>query len=435
MARLSLLCLVAAGTIFAAILAPHAAAYRYRVLYSFCLKTGCPDGSLPYGGLLMDGAGRLYGTTSQGGGANNGGVAFELTPNATRTPWKETVLYRFCAEANCTDGRTPLSGLIMDGMGHLYGTTNLGGKNSAGVVFELTVNTTRTKWTEKVLYQFCSQFHCADGSAPQYGRLLMDRAGNLYGTTESGGNGGNDGVVFKLTLNATRTVWTETVLWAFCPRGFPCLDGGGPNNVGLIMDNSGNLYGTTGAFGSGLGGVVFKVTPHGSESVLYNFCSLKNCADGAAPFAGVIMDSLGNLYGTTSAGGAHFGMGAVYELTPGAGGRRKERLLYSFCAKFACADGAGPWAGLIMDRAGNLYGSTPGGGSLTNNAGVVFELARAATGFTEKVLHVFCSQTNCPDGEKPYGGVIRDGSGNLYGTTLGGGANGRGVVFELVNTP
>jgi uncharacterized repeat protein (TIGR03803 family) len=434
MVRFFPLCLVAAGTLFGAILAPHAAGYRYQKLYTFCMFTGCPDGGQPFGGLVMDGAGNLYGTASQGGVNNSAGAVFELRHNATRTRWTETVIYSFCSQANCTDGRTPLSGLIMDQVGDLYGTATTGGMHNAGVVFELTPNN-RTAWTETVLYSFCSRANCVDGAQPKYGRLLMDRAGNLYGTTMFGG-GPKQGVVFKLTPKPTGG-WTETVVYAFCPLGIPCPDGA-PPNMALILDSSGNLYGASEFYGSGGQGVVFKVTPHGSETVLYNFCSRTNCADGASPAAGPIMDRSGNLYGTTLFGGAHRN-GVVYELSPGVGVRWKERVLHSFCAGIACADGAQPWAGVIMDGAGNLYGSTVGG--TVHNSGVVFQLARSAaspTGFIEKVLHVFCSQTNCADGGPPYGGVIRDQSGNLYGTTQVGGLNspdGQGVVFELVSPP
>jgi uncharacterized repeat protein (TIGR03803 family) len=425
MVRLSRLCLVAAGTLFAAILAPHAAAYRYQVLHAFCPLKGCPDGSGPYGGLLMDVAGNLYGTASFGG-ANNAGAVFELRLNAARPGWTETVLYSFCSRANCTDGATPYAGLIMDRAGHLYGTTLTGGGgiSRGGVVFELTRNPGRTTWTETVLYSFCSESNCADGSGPAYGRLLMDPAGNLYGTTQNGGNAAGDGVVFKLTRAAGR--WRETVLWTFCRLGRPCVDGGVPQ-AGLIMDKSGNLYGTTLRFGSANSGVVFKVTPHRSETVLYDFSS----SVGADPVAGLIMDGSGKLYGTTTAGGAQ-GQGSVYELTP-AGATWKARLLYGFCARTLCADGAQPWAGLTLDGAGNLYGTTELGSA--HGHGVVFQLAPFAaspTGFIEKVLYAFCSQRNCPDGSDPIGDVIRDRFGNLYGTTVSGGANGDGVVFELV---
>jgi len=273
----------------------------------------------------MDGAGNLYGTTREGG-ANKGGVVFQLAPSGTG--WSETVLYSFCSQSNCTDGANPAAGLIMDGAGNLYGTTIFGGTGSPanGTVFMLTPDPTGTVWTETVLYLFCSQTNCADGANPRAG-LIMDATGNLYGTTQGGGGHGS-GVVFELTPDPTGTVWTETVLYSFCSQTPNCADGSGPV-AGLIMDAAGNLYGTTFRGGNGAdifgNGVVFELTPDPTgtvwtETVLYSFCSQTNCADGNLPLAGLIMDAAGNLYGTTSVGGSNFasscinGCGVVFEL-------------------------------------------------------------------------------------------------------------------------
>jgi uncharacterized repeat protein (TIGR03803 family) len=211
----------------------------------------------------MDGAGNLYGTTVYGG-AKDSGTVFELTPSGTG--WTEKVLYNFCAQSNCADGATPLAGLIMDGAGNLYGTTKGGGANSqsvagCGTVFELMPNASKTAWTETVLYSFCSQSGCADGFGSD-ASLIMDRAGNLYGTSDFIGSSVY-GVVFELTPAGTG--WKETVL-----HSFGTADGGGPV-ASLIMDGAGNLYGTTLYGGSsqspcsnsGGCGVVFKVSSSG----------------------------------------------------------------------------------------------------------------------------------------------------------------------------
>jgi uncharacterized repeat protein (TIGR03803 family) len=440
-------------------LAPHGAAagYRLKVLHRFCPRgtTICTDGIQPIAGLIMDRAGNLYGTTQTGGVPHpycalnpyGCGAIFELTPDAAyASGWAEAVLHRFCSGGEpCPDGDAPEAGLIIDGAGNLYGTTWMGGDSGRGVVFELTPNASRTAWKETVLHSFCAQTNCDDGSAPLAG-LIMDAAGNLYGTTVQGGGTQSDaGVVFELTPHGSRTSWTETVLYSFCAQA-NCVDGAGPA-AGLIMDGAGNLYGTAQNGGAASGrGVVFELTPNASrtswtETVLYSFCAQANCADGAEPFAGVTMDAAGNLYGTTFKGGAS-DMGAVFELTPNASRTSwTETVLHSFCAQTSCDDGALPSASLIVDAAGNLYGTTDYGdptSSTQYGPGVVFELTPNAAGtpWTETVLHRFCSRgTPCPDGSVSGAGLITDGAGNLYGTTIGGGVNNGGVVFEVVTSP
>ena len=218
----------------------------------------------------------------------------------------------------------------------------------------------------QVLYNFCSQDGCADGAYPG-SSLIMDGAGNLYGTTYQGGFG-QKGVVFKLAPDGT-----ETVLYNFCSQS-GCTDGANPGG-GLVMDAAGNLYGTTQYGGDpscypGFGcGTAFKLAPDGTETVLYNFCSQSGCTDGAEPVGGLVIDAAGTLYGTTSAGGASGG-GVVFKLAPDG----TETVLYNFCSQSGCADGAEPWAGLVTDTAGNLYGTTVGGGDY--GGGVVFMVAR-----------------------------------------------------------
>ncbi len=219
-----------------------------------------------------------------------------------------------------------------------------------------------------------------------------------------------------LSLVFEASAQTEQKLYDFCSRT-GCTDGQYPN-VKLVRDPKGNLIGTTTSGGAHNQGTVFRISPTGVEKVLYSFCAQQSCADGASPFDGVIMDKNGNFYGTTYSGGAH-GLGTVFKISAAG----VETVLYSFCGVVGCPDGANPYAGLVMDTAGNLYGTTLGGGSLNN--GTVFELTPTGS---EIVLHAFL---NTPDFATPYGGLVRDTLGNLYGTTWFGGANGAGGVYEV----
>jgi uncharacterized repeat protein (TIGR03803 family) len=358
----------------------------------------------------------------------------------------ETVLYSFTGGA---DGSNPFAGLIEDKAGNFYGTSVEGGTAGDGTVFKLAPD-----GTETVLWSFTG----ADGSYPE-AVLVMDKNGNLYGTTSSGGASGF-GTVFEVAPGGTMTVLhtftgmpdgkgpqagvtmdkkgnlygttvfgganNEGTVFKISPHGkekvlwsFTYASGAYPL-AGLILDTNGNLYGTTEEGGPGCNGdgcgTVFKLAPDGTETMLYSFCPQAGCTDGVFPSAGVIMDSAGNLYGTAVADGAG-GNGTVFEVAPDG----KETTLYSFTG----ADGAQPSAGLIMDRKGRLYGTTLFGGA--NNFGTVFEIA---PGGGEKVLYSFDSVVNGADGFEPYAGLIED-KGNLYGTTYGGGPDGAGVVFEV----
>jgi uncharacterized repeat protein (TIGR03803 family) len=323
------------------------------------------DGNNPAGTLIFDAAGNLFGTTAQGG-AHGGGVVFELSPSAGGV-WTESVLHAF---GNGHDGFHPLAGLTSDGAGNLYGTTMAGGEYAFGTVFELSPSAGGS-WTEKVLHSFGNG---SDGQAPISG-VILDAAGNLYGTTNGGSGTTLYGTVFELAP-ATGGPWPEKILHAFKNNG---KDGMEP--VGsLIFDAAGNLYGTTEIGGScescfEAAGTVFMLTPKADggwrEEILHNFNP--NGVDGQTPNAGLIFDSAGNLYSTTSAGGAHgtpgYG-GIVFELKPAAGGGYTERILHSFGAG---TDGSVPgWSSLIFDASGNLYGTTEVGGS--NDAGTVYEI-------------------------------------------------------------
>jgi uncharacterized repeat protein (TIGR03803 family) len=412
------------------------ASAQEQVLYGF---GNAPDGRYPAADLVFDGSGNLYGTTSQGGTFSYGTV-FKLTPGNGQ--WNERVVYSFCSPVtNCDDGATPLSSLILDAAGNLYGATSQGGAYGAsggGVVFELSPNPDGT-WTEMVLHSFGNG---TDGIGPS-GRLVFDSAGNLYGTTSAGGTGGSGcfggcGTAFEL-IPSPGGQWAESVLYNFCSQA-DCADGNDPAG-GLTLDAAGNLYGTTkygGTPDQHLNGTVFELTPGGNgqwtQTVLYMFQNATT--DGNNPLGGVVQDKSGNLYGTTSwgysvDGGMAFGNGIVFELSRGQQGQWTESILHPFCSDVVnCSDGSQPLAGLVFDKAGNLYGTTSGGGDLNCLAagcGVVFELAAGT--WSDTILYSFPGGT---PGFSPDSSVILDAVGNLYGVAYQGGTNGYGVVYEVI---
>ncbi len=336
-----------------------------------------------------------------------------------------TTLYNFTGSG---DGAAPLSGLVKVGR-NLYGTagwggiqgsncnTNIGYGTGCGTVFEL--KQSKAGWTFQLLYGFTGG---PDGNAP-FGTLAKDAQGNLYGTASWGGTqnsicnynfgyGLGCGTVFKLTPSVTG--WSFSVVHSF--GGTP--DGANPDFESLVFDAQGNAYGTT-EFGGNCcdagTGTVFKIAPDGTESILHTFQA--DLTDGSMPYGGVGIDHQGNLYGTTYWNGAS-GNGTVFRVTAAG----NETVLHSFAGG---TDGAYPYAGLLGGPDG-LYGTTYYGGAVGD--GTVFQVAADGT---ESVLHSFCSSPYCADGRIPYGALIRDANGNLYGTTFIGGANGYGVVFEL----
>ena len=383
------------------------AAQSEKVLHSF----NSTDGDDPEAGLVMDTRGNLYGTT-EGGGYYGGGTVFQLS-HKVGGGWAETVLHSFNIDP---DGSDPHSGVIFDARGNLYGTTFWGGAYSCGTVFQLRQQGVG-RWREQVLYSFGSNgpFNDPNGSHPSAG-LVLDAAGNLYGTTLGGGSY-QRGTVFELSPNADGS-WTEKVLYSF-NESAPQTE--------LIFDAAGNLYGATVT-------TVFELLPEPgggwTEKTLYTFCSLTNCADGIGPLGGLIFDTAGNLYGTTLGGGS-YDWGTVFELSPQAGGGWTYKVLHSFNATGGVYPYRGPWGGLILDARGNLYGTTVQGGAY--NYGTVFELSpNADGGWTEKVLHSFDPKCH-NDGYNPRAGLIMDVAGNLYGTTSEVGAyyHGSGTVFEI----
>jgi uncharacterized repeat protein (TIGR03803 family) len=357
------------GTVFE--LMPSNGVWTEKVIYEFCQQTNCLDGAKPYAGLVFDGAGNLYGTASAGG-TNLDGVVFELTPQSNGT-WTEQVLHSF---GTGTDGQTPMGGVIFDDSGNLYGTTESGGANDAGtcsngcgMVFELSP-TKSGEWEEQVLYNFCSQNDCGDGSAP-ITALTLDKLGNLYGTTEYGGSQVLNGTVFQLKPNGTGG-WNYQVLYKFSGGD---NDGLNPAST-LILDRSMNLYGTTEYGGNGNNGTVFELVlvPASSrgglwrEKVIANFCLQINCGDGSSPSGGLTLDTSGDLYGTTTLGG-EANSGTVFELIRGNSGEWNRSTLYTFGGP--PTDGANPSASVTLGSSGSLYGATSGGG---NGYGTVFEI-------------------------------------------------------------
>jgi len=363
-----------------------------------------------------------------------------------------TTLHSF----NVADGTLPFAGLVQGTNGSLYGTTYYGGAQNSGEVFEIT-----TAGTLTTLYSLCSASDCADGEYT-YATPIQASSGNFYGTTYLGGT--NDlGTVFSVSPSGKLTTL----------HSFNGTDGSEPL-AGVVLAN-GNIYGTTNSGGANNSGTVFKVTPSGTFTTLHSFCSQSGCPDGSGPFAGLVLGTDGNLYGTTYVGGVH-GKGAVFKITPGG----SLTTLHSFCSQTGCTDGAFPQTGLVQASNGILYGTTIIGGaygsgtifSITtsgklttlynvcsqngcpngnylyapliqatdgnlygimqvggaSNHGTIFKITTSGTLTT---LYSFCSQSNCADGAYPAGGLLQDTSGNLYGTTADGGTNGKGTVFSL----
>lgn len=386
------------------------------MLFSFTYA----DGAEPSTSLLLDAKGDLFGTAKTGGPHGQGDV-FELErePNGG---WTFKILHAFGSPMQgAVDGVEPESGLIADAKGNLYGTTYSGGKHAGGTVFELSEKD--GAWSEKILYSFGA--FAEDGIEPK-GRLLRDSAGNLYGTAFFGGKYIVGGAVFELIPKAGE--WTEKILHNFG------LGADGIDPIGnLARDARGNLYGTTIGSGDNGAGSVFELSPEGGgwkETILYPFGILPTGPRN--PMGGVALDSKGNLYGTSyygSASPAYPGRGTVFELMPTALAPWNEKILHSFTP--AATDGANPESNLIFDNKGNLYGTTTTGGT-NRGDGTVFEFSPAAGGkWTFKQLCSFGhSATN---GRAPYGGVVRDAAGNLYGATFVGGKDNYGSIFEVVH--
>ena len=395
----------------------------YKALHSF---TGGIDGGAPSGGPTIDGAGNLYGTTFSGGAGY--GTVYKLTQKGSG--WIFNPLYSL---RGGKDGTYPSSAVIIGLDGTLYGTTGGGGGGrcmsgypGCGTVFTLrpraaACQTAVCSWSEYVIHSFTGG---SDG-AYSFGNVVEGQSGNLFGTTVYGGMYGDcdnyDGFGCGIAYMLTPALggWKETVLWNFGQGN----DGQMPY-AGMIFDKAGNLYGTTARGGQYGQGTVFQLTPSGSgwtENILYSF---QGESDGSSPYAGLIVDASGNFYGATPVGGQGGG-GTVFELTP-SNGNWTFSVLYSFPGVQGTY--TGPYGSLVMDKAGSLYGTTSGNFGQYGDYGTVFKLTPSADGWTYKLMYAF---TGGPDGQSPYSALVLDSNGNLYGTAANNGAYGYGVVFEI----
>lgn len=385
---------VVCGVMATSTISPAQAALT--TLVSLVFKSGIN----PYSMVLTQGAdGNFYGTIPTGGlGA---GTVFRVTPSG-----KFTLLHAFSSGA---DGGYPQGSLVQATNGLLYGTTNGGGDNQRGTVFEMTIKGALTT---------LHSFNGIDGSNP-WGGLVQAANGDFYGTTGGGGAHGS-GTVFKMTAAGSLTT-----LYSFCSVS-ACADGQDPV-AALVQGTNGNFYGVTALGGINSEGTVFQITPEGKLTTVYTFCSLTNCADGSSPEASLVQAIDGNFYGTTYRGGAGefcstTSCGTVFKITP----TGTFSTLYNFCSLPACADGRIPFSSLVQATDGNFYGTTFSDGAYSG--GTVFELTPAGTLTT---AYNFCSVADCADGSAPYAGLLQATNGSFYGTTYLGGTHNYGTIFSL----
>ncbi len=401
-ARVGLLTFAVAAAFVALACTLSVSAQTFQVIHNF--GSGGNDGTFPGSGLTADGRGNFYGTTSW--------TVYKLSRRGTN--WVLTSLYQF----NGGSGGSSLIGRVVFGPnGSLYGTTSEGGSGcggvGCGVVFRLnppptSCPATSCPWIEHVLHRFVDNGQ--DGTYP-YSEVVFDRNGNLYGTTSYGGTtaGNGLGTVYEITSSGV-----ESVIYSFTGED----DGMAPESP-VILDAAGNLYGTTyiGAGGNG-GGSAYELSPTQSGfqiDVLHSFYSE------GPPVGGLLFDSLGNLYGTTSSGGSQFG-GTVWELAGG--------TIFSTLWNITGIPFNGPSSSLVMDASGNLYGANSG--DIYEDPGSIFKLSFAGGVWNYTVLHAF---EGGPAGSQPNGPLTIDAGGNIYGTTKRGGTGcngeGCGVIFEI----
>lgn len=389
-----------------------AATQSEQVVYSF----PPPNADHPTNSVLtIDRQGNLYGVA---GSPTDNGMVFELT--LVRNRWTKKTIYTF---AGGTDGANPQGGMVLDSAGNFYGVTFSGGQQGCGTVFELTPN--EKGWTESVIYSFA----CGTDGANPRAALILDKLGNLYGTTTAGGDEscqvGGCGTVFQLTPHGEAN-WAEIVLHRFAGGKDGYMTFGG-----VVLDWYGDLYGTAALGGKYNRGIVFRLTPdvkgEWRETVLHDF---KGGNDGAFPAAGLALFA-GALYGTTYSGGnpacgVTNGCGTVFQLTRGYEGQWQEKIILAFSGR----DGIESLATPVLDQAGNIYGTTfEGGSGSCTVCGTAFELTLAQGKWRETVLHDFgATQT---DAGTPEAGVILGPRGHLFGTSSLGGSNGNGTVYEI----
>lgn len=386
-------------TTLSVLLSLAASAQRVRLVASFNA-----DANYVEARLLQTSDGTFYGTAIDGGPYSLGGGVFKLSPNGDLF-----TLYNFCTKPNCKDGAEPYGGLIQASDGNFYGTTFAGGTGGCsdgvvpgcGTVFRLTPQGTLT-----TLYSFCSKSSCKDGGKP-LATLVQAGNGKLYGTTSF-----ERGTVFEITLAGKLTTIHR----------FHGYDGAVPAARDALVESSdGNFYGTTAAGGAHEGGTIFKTTPQGKVTTLYDFCTQPGCVDGSHLISGLLQTAKGTLFGTTIEGGA-YGVGTVFKITT----RGRLVTLYSFCSvRPNCSDGAPP-KGRLVQVHGRVLGITYSDG--VYGGGTIYEITPRGK-FT--VLHSFCAEPACADGGLPEAGLIQAIDGKFYGTTPFGGTNGLGEIFSL----
>ncbi len=382
------------------------AANTTRLIYSFA---GNGDGEYTDTELVMDTAGNLYGTSVLGGTFGSGTV-FEISAVGVHT-----VLYSFTGGP---DGAQPYKGVTLDAQGNLYGTAVTGGGGSCeggcGVVYKLTKS--GSQWTQSVLHTFTGG---TDGSGPG-SPVAFDSKGNLYGTTPTGGSS-SAGVVYQLKPSGTGG-WTFKVIHAFTGG----TDGNGGSAGRLLVDTAGNLYGVCTVGGAKGFGNVYEISASGSKWIFITLYSFKDQPDGASPYGGVVFDKSGNLFGTTYYAGGN-DMGTVYKLAHNTNGTWTESVLYSFKGG---TDGASPISSLVVDSAGNFYGTTSEGGASACGCGVIFKMTKGTSGkWTESVVYRF---PGTPSPGFAYNGMTSDSTAsNFYGATVHGGADNDGTIYKL----
>jgi uncharacterized repeat protein (TIGR03803 family) len=393
-----------------------ARAQTYTVIYNFCTSdfNTCPAGDYPVS-LTQATDGNLYGVTTYGGDSETTticgnysvfgcGTAFKITLNGALT-----TIHRFCTQPLCLNGLFP-SPLIQAADGDFYGTTEAGGTHSSGTIFKIDSSGGLT-----TVHNFCGLYTCAGGRPTTAYPLIQAADGDLYGTA---GGTSFGGIVFRLSPSGH-----VTTVYSFCSQA-DCADGEDPS-ASLIQAPNGDFFGTTSYGGSHGGGTVFKLSPNGQLTTLYNFCSQANCVDGSFPAQAFFQGIDGNFYGITTLGGLREsqcngtlgkGCGTIFKITPGGD--------FTSLQSFDAADGFYP-ASLIQATDGNFYGTTFEGG--TNGGGTVFELTPAGELMT---LYAFCSQPNCIDGARAEA-LIQATNGELYGASTSGGAVGYGTIFSI----
>jgi len=407
---------------FLSLAAMNAPAQTFTTLYSFCSQTSCIDGTTPSAALIQATNGSLYGSTLSGG-TNNDGTLFRLG-----TSGQLTTLYSFCESGGaCADGFLPDAPLVLGSDGNFYGTTEQGGPNGGGAFFKLSLSGS---------FATIGGFGAAGGPSEPLG-LVVGLNGDFYGTTSRGGYR-DRGTVFSITPQGTLTT-----LYDFCLTSY-CGAGGAFPQAGLAQGTGGEFYGTTTEGGMGVNcpngsragcGTIFRVSPTGGLTKLYDFCAQSRCADGFDAVAPMIQGSDGSFYGTTTQGGVDNclllgsgddGCGTIFKLGPSG-----YQVLYRFCPRVGCTDGAIPVAALVQGNDGNFYGTTALGGA--RGEGTIFKITPAGT-FT--LLYTFCSQSGCADGGEPGAALIQDTNGKFYGTTTLGGTSsacpsGCGTAFSF----